>query len=477
MYLTKKKILILASLFVLIFTSVSVYAATNSSDTNTIYACKTNITGLIRIVSATTVCNSKLETKITWNIAGPKGDKGDPGTSGAAGLAGPAGPSGAQGAPGAVGPMGSAGSPGQDGANGKDGAVGPQGPQGATGGNGDPGMQGPAGTNGNNGQDGEPGAAGPQGSKGDTGVAGPQGSSGVTPEELASLQSTNSDLQGKVVNLQDQVNALTNQTPAPRPKETKYSPVVSNGESTFTVDVPDAGNYDVTLEYSSDLYEMHLVWGVIFPLPIPTHTLSIYVNGVKIKQTSLVNAELGLKAETLALNAGVNTIMYRQDATDIGSTILMHPDDISTTPKSITVAAPSPPIGLWSYKVTTSLPSKPLNCTKATCFNQGSNPHFNFRVGISLLDGNGNQLAPTLSQRSHMKLIFIANANAGIIITPTQIDLIPTEMMSPLSTNEPYLYSWTGSTIIFSAPQPYGFLRIVSDFGITYNIPDIPLGV
>jgi hypothetical protein len=125
LYINKKTILLLVSIMILIFSGVGVYAATTqSSNTNVIYACLTNEDDhSLRIVDANAECN-KHETKIFWNVVGPKGDKGDKGDPGITGPAGPQGPAGKDGAPGPQGPAG---------VNGKDGAAGPVGPQGPSG--------------------------------------------------------------------------------------------------------------------------------------------------------------------------------------------------------------------------------------------------------------------------------------------------------------------------------------------------------
>lgn len=70
--------------------------------TTPLYACVTNRTGAVRMVSATTTC-ARTENKITWNVEGPQGPAG---AAGAQGVAGPVGP---QGEPGPAGPQGEPG--------------------------------------------------------------------------------------------------------------------------------------------------------------------------------------------------------------------------------------------------------------------------------------------------------------------------------------------------------------------------------
>lgn len=72
-------------------------AVPNVAGAETIYACKANAQGTIRMVTATATCSSK-ETKISWNTEGPMGP------AGASGAAGPAGPAGDPGPPGRLAP-------------------------------------------------------------------------------------------------------------------------------------------------------------------------------------------------------------------------------------------------------------------------------------------------------------------------------------------------------------------------------------
>ncbi len=78
--------------------------------------------------------------------------------------------------------------------------------------------------------------------------------------------------------------------------------------TTFNVDVQSSGVYDVTLRYANDNGN--------------TRTLSIYVNGTKVKQTSLSDLAnwdtWGSRTERLELNSGRNTIAYKYTANDSG---------------------------------------------------------------------------------------------------------------------------------------------------------------
>jgi hypothetical protein len=176
LYIKKRTILIFTSIIVLIFSAAGVYAATTESiNTTTIYACQTNQTGMLHVVDVNTACKNN-ETKLFWNVIGPKGDKGDPGVQGPKGDTGIAGATGLQGPKGDIGATGVTGAAGPQGPAGKDGAVGPQGTQGLKG---DTGAQGVA------------GLIGPQGIKGDAGA-------GISPEELAAMKTTIAQLKTAV---------------------------------------------------------------------------------------------------------------------------------------------------------------------------------------------------------------------------------------------------------------------------------------
>ncbi|MGW5636490.1 family 16 glycoside hydrolase [Streptomyces sp. NPDC003832] len=81
--------------------------------------------------------------------------------------------------------------------------------------------------------------------------------------------------------------------------------------TTFTVDVPRAGTYDVGLRYSNG------------PNPFAgTKAVSVAVNGEKVRQTRLLSTgdweTWSTQTEKLTLRAGTNTIAYRNDPGDDG---------------------------------------------------------------------------------------------------------------------------------------------------------------
>ena len=93
----------------------------------------------------------------------------------------------------------------------------------------------------------------------------------------------------------------------------------------FSVNVSTEASYTSTLKYSNGNAD--------------TRSLSIYVNGIKIKQTSLTSTTnwntWGTVTETLTLNSGTNTITYKYDSSDSGNVnidnIVVNSSDSSST--------------------------------------------------------------------------------------------------------------------------------------------------
>jgi endoglucanase len=86
------------------------------------------------------------------------------------------------------------------------------------------------------------------------------------------------------------------------------------GTATFTVNVPASGDYNVTTRYGSAFHDLA--------------TMSLIVNGTRIKQTSFPILEnwstWDTQTETVTLNAGVNTIAFKFDDGDTGVINLDH---------------------------------------------------------------------------------------------------------------------------------------------------------
>ncbi|WP_372661917.1 glycoside hydrolase family 9 protein [Cohnella sp.] len=94
------------------------------------------------------------------------------------------------------------------------------------------------------------------------------------------------------------------------------------GTATFTINVPVSGKYNVTARYGNAASN--------------PATVSLIVNGTKIKQTSLpllANWDTwGNQTETVTLNAGVNTLAYKYDNGDTG---IINLDHIRVSPAPI----------------------------------------------------------------------------------------------------------------------------------------------
>lgn len=91
--------------------------------------------------------------------------------------------------------------------------------------------------------------------------------------------------------------------------------------TTFAVNVPAAGTYNVGLRYANG------------PNPSAgTKSVSVYVNGTKVRQTRLASTTTwdswALQPEALPLTAGANSISYRFDSGDAGNVNL---DNITVT--------------------------------------------------------------------------------------------------------------------------------------------------
>ncbi|MDP9793290.1 hypothetical protein J2S43_001802 [Catenuloplanes nepalensis] len=81
--------------------------------------------------------------------------------------------------------------------------------------------------------------------------------------------------------------------------------------TTFTVNVQTAGTYPISLRYSNGPNPSQM-----------TKTMSVYVNGARVKQVSLPSTAnwdtWATQADSVTLRAGANTVGYRVDAADTG---------------------------------------------------------------------------------------------------------------------------------------------------------------
>ncbi|EFM11408.1 coagulation factor 5/8 type domain protein [Paenibacillus curdlanolyticus YK9] len=96
-----------------------------------------------------------------------------------------------------------------------------------------------------------------------------------------------------------------------------------NASTTFSVSASSAGSYTAVIKYANGTGS--------------AKTVSLYVNGAKVKQISLAATASwdtwGSETETVSLNAGSNTIMYKYDSSDSGNVNI----------DSMTLNAPSTP--------------------------------------------------------------------------------------------------------------------------------------
>ncbi len=121
-------------------------------------------------------------------------------------------------------------------------------------------------------------------------------------------------------------------------------------QTSFTVNVPKAGQYLLTLRYSNGIYVAGEQQGYPPIEPPAANTASVYVNEVKIRQIGFDKttdwAHWMLRTERLTLLAGKNTISLRVDRGDIGliclDYIALTPSVSSTDPR-VLPASETPP--------------------------------------------------------------------------------------------------------------------------------------
>lgn len=128
--------------------------------------------------------------------------------------------------------------------------------------------------------------------------------------------------------------------------------------TTFSVNVPAAGTRNVTLKYANASGS--------------DKTISIYVNGVKQRQTTLPNLAnwdtWSTKAEALPLNAGSNSIAYKYDAGDTGNVnldLITVASAIIATPVPTSTVAPTTAPTPTPTPVTTPAPTATVAPTSA----------------------------------------------------------------------------------------------------------------
>lgn len=135
--------------------------------------------------------------------------------------------------------------------------------------------------------------------------------------------------------------------------------------TTFAVNVTEAGSRGVTLKYANASGS--------------AKTISIYVNGTKIRQSTLPNLAnwdtWSTVLETLSLNAGNNTIAYKYDAGDSGNINL---DQITV---ATTVSTPTP----TATPTVTATPTPTATPTATATATTTPPPGSNLAIGKSII--------------------------------------------------------------------------------------------
>ncbi|WP_052088490.1 discoidin domain-containing protein [Paenibacillus wynnii] len=168
--------------------------------------------------------------------------------------------------------------------------------------------------------------------------------------------------------------------------------LASGATTTFTVNAASAGNYDAALRYANASGS--------------TKTVSLYVNGTKIKQTSLVNLAnwdtWSTKIETVALTAGVNTITYKYDSTDTGNVNL---DNLNVSPSTTPTATPTPTPTVTPTATPTATPTPTVTPTATPTATPTTGP------------GTNLALNKTVSASSSVFTFVPGNSNDGDVNT------------------------------------------------------------
>ena len=213
---------------------------------------------------------------------GPMGNQGPQGPQGLQGVPGQAGLQGQAGQNGAIGPQGPAGLQGPIGVDGSVGPVGPSGPVGA---------QGIPGQNGIQGQPGQPGQNGAQGPMGPQGAQGLQGLQGV-PGDCVMCEGGDEGNEFAEVYSQVAQDLLPSLAPNAAGSIVLFENLIvasSNIDASLAasqgkIKINLAGWYDVAAGITGALNPI--------PSPLPTFTVSMFLNGVLVPGSTFSNVPL-----------------------------------------------------------------------------------------------------------------------------------------------------------------------------------------
>ncbi|MNO30346.1 Cycloisomaltooligosaccharide glucanotransferase precursor [compost metagenome] len=186
--------------------------------------------------------------------------------------------------------------------------------------------------------------------------------------------------------------------------------------TTFTVTAASAGSYDAALRYANASGS--------------TRTLSIYVNGTKVKQSPLANLAnwdtWSTKVETLSLTAGTHTIAYKYDPADSGNVnldnLILTPGTMPTptptptvTPTSTTV--PTPTVTPTATPTPTPTPTPTSTPTSTPTPTPTSTPSASPTATPSTGPGSNLAVGKSINASSSIYTFVPANANDGDVTT------------------------------------------------------------
>lgn len=189
--------------------------------------------------------------------------------------------------------------------------------------------------------------------------------------------------------------------------------------TTFTVNLPAAGTRNVTLRYGNG--------------NTSAQTLSLYVNGAKIRQTSLPNLSgwdtWGTKTEALNLNAGNNTVAYKYDAGDSANVNL----DQITVADTVT-ATPTPVVTPTVTPAPTAAPTPTVAPTPAPT--QSATPSPTATPAATAPPGSNIAIGKTITASSVTQNFTAANANDNNTSTYWEGGSNPSNLTLDLGVNQ-----------------------------------------
>ncbi|KWX86700.1 glycosyl hydrolase [Paenibacillus riograndensis] len=180
--------------------------------------------------------------------------------------------------------------------------------------------------------------------------------------------------------------------------------LTQGASTTFTVTASSAGSYDAALRYANASGS--------------TRTLSVYVNGTKVKQTSLASLAnwdtWSTKIEALSLLSGTNTIAYKYDSTDSGNVNL---DNLLLTPGVTLTPTATPTVAPTATPTATPTAAPTAPPTTTPTVTPTATPSASPTVAPSTGPGSNLAIGKSISASSSIYTFVPTNANDGDVTT------------------------------------------------------------